>query len=494
MRLKDKKYSPAENEALASRLSRRKFRKVFITVICVLLALVLALGGAAYAAGAWIFGNMYHETMDTSVKNLGALREIIEREGDYTGSDYTPAEIAEVKYGIILDGADMLLSVYKDYDPLCDALEADPSLTAADGYTEEEIAFVAKAIRFGCVSVVRNYEYIETAPGTEPPVTGPSESGSDTAVPGTDTDVPGNNVVVDTPETEPPRVSGVTVTDADVYNVLLLGVDSRQNNFADRTDTIMVVSINKATKRVVLTSFLRDLKVFDPTLNTWTKINNIYARGYSGAGSIGTAVGRLAVALKYNFEITIHNYAIVNFSVFEKVVDVFGGVDVPLYYGEYNYMYWHTYGDDQIKGLDDYYLGGNEKGYIYVHLNASQALVYARMRSNVYNPATGEYERSSDRFRTERQKYVVWSLIRQLRSLDIDKITQIAEEVMPMVATDLTYNDFLGKLMGYLDYNKYSISTFSIPVDKSWIYGEGSYVEIFDFDANRKKWRNEVYS
>jgi anionic cell wall polymer biosynthesis LytR-Cps2A-Psr (LCP) family protein len=115
------------------------------------------------------------------------------------------------------------------------------------------------------------------------------------------------------------------------------------------------------------------------------------------------------------------------------------------------------------------------------------------MRSNVKNPATGEWERSGDNWRTERQKNVVWSLIRQLRNLDMDKITKLVKEVMPMVATDLSYNDFIVKMAGYLDYKRYSVSTFSIPAPHTWIYGEGSYVEIFDWDANRKGWKEFVY-
>jgi LCP family protein required for cell wall assembly len=296
-------------------------------------------------------------------------------------------------------------------------------------------------------------------------------------------------VVVPKPETEPPIITGVTVNESDVYNVLLIGIDKA----ASLTDTIMVISINRASKKAVITSFMRDMKVYDPNYG-WCRINGVYVRKLNATGSKGAAVGALANVLNYNFGITIHNYATVNFDIFIKVVDVLGGVDVPLYYSEYLYMTYHTFGENKMSGLEPYYEGGNETGYVYVHLNAEQALVYARMRSNVYNPYTGTYDRSDDRFRNERQRHVIYGLMRRVRELDLDKIQAIAQQVLPMVTTDLDYNSFLSRLMTYLDYKKYSITSFAIPVRFSWDYGSGGYIEIFDFDRNKREWREYVYS
>mgnify|MGYP002519976329 CR=1 FL=1 len=74
----------------------------------------------------------------------------------------------------------------------------------------------------------------------------------------------------------------------------------------------------------------------------------MYVRKLNATASKGAAAGALANALNHNFGITIHNYAIVNFDIFIKVVDILGGVDVPLYYSEYIYMNAHTTGEDHI--------------------------------------------------------------------------------------------------------------------------------------------------
>ena len=498
--LRDREPVQAKNKALASRIAQRKSLKMFIIILSVLLAVTLSLGGAAYIIGGALFGNLDHQEMETNQKDLTRLREILEEFGEYSGTEFTDAEVREVKYGIILERS-YELSEYKDYKPLLDALKSNSALTELEGYDENEIAVCRLSIKFGMESIIRDREIQLTVPPvtettppvTEPPETLPSDSETNTGTESeTDppvTDPPETSIVVSRPETEPPIVSGVTVTDSDVYNVLLIGVDQA----ASLTDTIIVVSINKASKKVVITSFLRDLKIYDPNYG-WCRINSVYVRKLNATASKGAAAGALANALNHNFGITIHNYAIVNFDIFIKVVDILGGVDVPLYYSEYIYMNAHTTGDDHMSGLRPYYEGGNETGYVYVHLNARQALMYARMRSNVYNPYTGTYDRSDDRFRNERQRNVIHGLMRKVRELDLDKIQAIAQQVLPLVTTDLDYNMFLSRLMTYLDYKRYSITSFAIPVRFSWEYGGNGYVEIFDFDRNKREWRAYVYS
>ena len=498
MRLREKESALDLNVRLASKLRIKKAKRIFISTVCVLLVMLIALGGAVYAAGYFAWGHMRHETMDTSVDtSLAELRRIILEQGDYTGTAFSPEVIAEVKRGIILDEMDGFISAKKDYRSVCERLLADINADLSSFDEEyyktnthsgaEVLEFCRRAVKFGCADIIGKEP--ETTPETSAPDSPETTlpDGETTGGGSETTAIPGGSVM-DDPPPEPTPITGVSVSDDDVYNILLLGVDSRKDDFKGRTDTMMLVSINRASKRIILTSFWRDLKVYDPSYG-WTKINNVYAR----AGNIGTSVGRLATTLKYNFNIDVHNYVIVNFVIFDKVVEIFGGVDVPMYYGEYDYMTRHTYDENKIGDLHEHWLGGNELGTVNVHLNANQALVYARMRSNVMNPATGEWERSGDNWRTERQKNVVWSLIRQLRNLDMDKITKFVKEVMPMVATDLSYNDFIVKMAGYLDYKRYSVHTFSIPAPHTWIYGEGSYVEIFDFDANRKQWREFVY-
>lgn len=499
--LRDREPAQTKNKALSSRIAQRRSLKMFIMILSILLAVILSLGGAAYIIGGALFGNLDHQEMETNQKDLTRLREILEEFGEYTGTEFTEDEIRGVKYGIVLEKS-YELSSYKDYKPLLDALKANMSLSELEGYEENEIAICRLSLKFGMESIIREREVQLTAPPVietqpiDPPETGTdTDTDTETSTPDgstTETEPPVTKppVVVAGPGTEPPVISGVTVTESDVYNVLLIGVDEA----ASLTDTMIVISINRASKKVVITSFMRDLKIYDPNYG-WCRINGVYVRKLNETkGNKGAAVGALANVLNHNFGITVHNYAIVNFSIFTKVVDVLGGVDVPLYYSEYLYMTYHTFGENKMSGLEPYYVDGNETGYVYVHLNAEQALVYARMRSNVYNPYTGTYDRSDDRYRNERQRHVIHGLMRKVRELDLDKIQAIAQQVLPLVTTDLDYNTFLSRLTTYLDYKKYSITSFAVPVRYSWDYGAGGYIEIFDFDRNKREWRAYVYS
>ena len=507
MRLKNRKDHLPENRALRARLGRKSFSKVLIIVLCVLLTVLLALGGVAYTIGYMLYDNMHHETMDTAINtNLMSLREIIEQYGDYTGSDYSPEEIAEVKRGIIHDSYEKYLKPGTDYTDICKMLDADinADLSSLEGrFSREVLDFCQKAYRFGCADLVWEYSNIKESDTVDPDwvTAGPSDTTdttdpADTTVPD-DTTTPEdsatettNIILAPTPDTEPPSISGVTVTDSDIYNILLIGVDTRDTSFAGRSDTIMVVSINKATKRIILSSFPRDLKVYDPSYGE-TKINSIYAR----AGSIGTSAGRLATAINYNFGIQIHDYVVINFSAFNKVLGIMGGVDVPLYYAEFYALRDHL--SEEKKAELRTRFAGNESNsdfYVYVHLDAAEALQYSRIRK-VYNPVTQKNERSNDFFRGERQRNVVWGLVRSLRNLDIEKVKAIAADVLPLVATSVTYNDFLLKIVNYLDYSSYSVSSFGFPVDGTWKYENtgASYVVITNFEKNKAAWRAFVY-
>ena len=80
-------------------------------------------------------------------------------------------------------------------------------------------------------------------------------------------------------------------------------------------------------------------------------------------------------------------------------------------------------------------------------------------------------------------------------TVDIEKVKAIAADVLPLVATSVTYNDFLLKIVNYLDYSSYSVSSFGFPVDGTWKYENtgASYVVITNFEKNRAAWRAFVY-
>src|SRR5690606_1637431 len=163
----------------------------------------------------------------------------------------------------------------------------------------------------------------------------------------------------------------------DLVNILLLGNDGEltDDGFI-RTDTMIVVSINRTTGTVAMLSLPRDIYVYIPG---WTmqRLNLAYIHGEAG-GWFDGGFGLLRQTLLYNFGINVHYYAMVDLTGFKAIVDTVGGIelavdcaieDLPLVASE----------------LPDGAYRANEEGYYvlpvgYYNMNGAQALWYARSR------------------------------------------------------------------------------------------------------------------
>ena len=480
--------------------------KAAIIIPSVIVGLILIILASAYIFLKIIYPNV--EPADTTMHDLTELARIFREDLDAEVSGYTEEQILSAKSAIVLEKIELLPRI--NYGQIVSELEENPDADlSAYEFSDYEIQVIRYAVSLGYKDRLFSLTEEQTvAPpdyGLNDPITGGDETTREpettkepdtTASPETTspqgttgspetTDAPETTkepetskapettekppvtnppetkpavtpsiTVIPTPEPEPKPITGQTVTDKDVYNVLIIGTDSRGTNLVGRSDTIIVASVNKVSKRIILTSFQRDTIVKDPELGGYAKINAFFAR----SGSIGQRAGRLINVLKYNFNITIHNYVVVDFYAFREIIDVFGGVRVPLYYSEYlNLSYTFTANHETpVIGLDDYYTD-KKNGYVWVQLNAEQALFYARMRSNLWNPVSKTYQRSDDSFRTERQRWVIHGLIGAARKMSLEDLAELCTKVFSRVTTDLPLNDFLVALMSYTDLAKYSV-------------------------------------
>jgi LCP family protein required for cell wall assembly len=112
-------------------------------------------------------------------------------------------------------------------------------------------------------------------------------------------------------------------------NVLLMGLDEAAGgNGSQRTDTMIVVSIDQELQTASLLSIPRDLYVYIPGW-TMNRINTALEYG-ERAGYPGGGVGLLKDTILYNFGVPINYYARVDFTGFQTVVDAIGGIEVPV--------------------------------------------------------------------------------------------------------------------------------------------------------------------
>lgn len=203
-------------------------------------------------------------------------------------------------------------------------------------------------------------------------------------------------------------------------NILLLGIDHRDDEPIEgsRSDTIMVVSIDPPSKSVVMISLPRDLYVSIPAYYQ-QRINVAHAVG-------GPAL--VAQTIQANFGIKIDNYARVDFSGFEQVVDAVGGVVIDVE---------RPVKDDEYP-TDDY---GTMRLFIPpgpMLMDGKTALMYARSRHS-----------ESDFGRSKRQQRVLVSLReRALQMGVVAKIPTLLGIAQKAIATDLSATEMisLGRL------------------------------------------------
>lgn len=108
--------------------------------------------------------------------------------------------------------------------------------------------------------------------------------------------------------------------DEDVMNILLIGYDSRDAGSRGRSDTNILVSVNRKKQEITVTSIMRDSYVVIPGHGN-NRINAAYA---FGGGSL------LVETVEKNLRIHVNHYVAVDFYAFMDIIDRIGGVEIEV--------------------------------------------------------------------------------------------------------------------------------------------------------------------
>ncbi len=223
----------------------------------------------------------------------------------------------------------------------------------------------------------------------------------------------------------------------------LFGIDHRDKNAelgAENSDTIIIASVNNDTKDVKLVSVYRDtlLNIGD---DTYTKANAAYA--YGGAEQ---AISMLNTSLDLN----ITDYATVDFNALVTVIDLLGGLDIPMSYAEIEHMNNYSVETSEETGKSytpiekpDPAPEDQEAIIGTYHLNGVQATSYCRIR----------YTSSLDMGRTERQRMVIQLIVQKAKQAGLGTIFDIMDEVFPMVTTSLSKQEILELIPAMIGYS-----------------------------------------
>lgn len=246
--------------------------------------------------------------------------------------------------------------------------------------------------------------------------------------------------------------------DKDVLNILLIGTDERNEHFykAARSDTMMLMSLNKNTHDVKLVSFERDMYVAIPKVpkRNPDKLNHTFQFG---------GAKLLMETLQSHFALDVNKYVRVNFSVFEKLVDKIGGVDVDLTKIEANIITNRTN-----------FVAKEGKN----HLNGEAALCYSRIRKI-----------DDDWHRVKRQQNVIVAVKNSFSKKSIVELKGIVDECLPYVQTNLSAYECAYLLQNISDYAKGDVDRMTIPDFKTF-----NDLEHVNFKANTKLLRKFLYS
>lgn len=260
--------------------------------------------------------------------------------------------------------------------------------------------------------------------------------------------------------------------DKDVYNILLIGTDARDPNDRGRSDSMILVSINKKTDKIIMTSFLRDIYLAIPDVES-TRLNHAYAYG---------GPNLLVKTIEDNFKIDINKYVQVNFYSFESVVDAVGGVEINVTNEEVPYV---NNGLREINSLE----GRNKNTYALstggtYKLNGAQALSYARIRYI-----------GTDFGRSERQRTVLTKILEKMKGMSVSKLSDLLDEILPKVTTNMQKDEIFSFVLNSATYLSYDLEQCRVPADDTWQYLtiRGMSVIGIDFAANIDYLRDNIY-
>lgn len=205
-------------------------------------------------------------------------------------------------------------------------------------------------------------------------------------------------------------------------NIALFGIDSRDESLGDgnRSDTMMVASINNKTHEVKLVSVYRDSYLLIPREENayYDKANLAYF--YGGP--------KMAINLmNVNLDLDITDYVSVNFSALIDTIDALGGIDVEINEYERNYINGYMTETSEITGKEIVQV--TETGL--VHLNGLQATAYCRIRQTA----------GDDFRRTERQRLVIAKIAEKAKKADLLTLNSLIDKVLPNVSTSLEVSE-----------------------------------------------------
>lgn len=258
--------------------------------------------------------------------------------------------------------------------------------------------------------------------------------------------------------------------DEGVKNIVLYGIDSRQNNDIGRSDAIVVLSIDKNNNKIKMTSVARD---------TYVEIEGHGNDKITHAWAFGKAP--LAVkTLNKNLGLDVENYISVNFFGFAEIINYIGGVYIDVDKNEMAVMNKDYVPYIAALGIECQPITKTGMQL----LSGGQALAYARDRYT-----GGDVERGN------RHKEILSAMISKVKDTSVTKYPDIINKMTSCCATSLSDGD-IKSICAWAVLKSPEIVTMSLPNDKCNAQGKiihGTWYYVYDLEAAKNEIQKFVY-
>lgn len=208
-------------------------------------------------------------------------------------------------------------------------------------------------------------------------------------------------------------------------NIALLGIDSRADDYGlgNRSDCMMIASINQETNEIKLISVYRDTYVY--VMENGTKRLDKITHAYSYGGAQNTLK-----SLNEAMDLNITEFVTVNFDAVIAAVDSLSGVYIDIDESEIKYVNDYIDATSESSGVKSSHIthSGRQK------LDGVQAVSYTRVRYT----AGGDYKR------TERMRTVVEAMLSKAKTLGVGQLNSFADTILPKIRTNISTSEIWG--------------------------------------------------
>ena len=258
-------------------------------------------------------------------------------------------------------------------------------------------------------------------------------------------------------------------TDGNVYNVVLVGLDTTKDNWVGNSDSMILISVNYRLHKISMISLMRDTRAMIPGVG-YRKLNAAYP---NGGGPL------LTQTIEENFKIDVDRYVTVDFGNMIDIVDEIGTIEITFTEKEAENANKSIKQQCRILGLKSKkYLIPGEGTY---QCDGMQAVAYARIRK-VGN---------SDYQRTARQREVLMKLLDNVKAMDLEDIDRLATRILPMLTHNIPESEFWGLLAKVPTLLNYNIVQDRIPYDGMFQSINGNLVP--DSERTIRKLKETIY-